>query len=141
MAHRAACIGVPYADYGDLCNQATESLILSDTISSYMKLTAKLTKLSEDALPTDRIVEPGTFNYELGMYLRDAVTSSRDYIRQHLSLLQDFDVNKAHYVIALLLDLRYTRLSLLVDYERIDGSANIPHMKGNFKGYLDVLIE
>ena len=77
-------------------NQATESWLLSDTISSCVTLTARLTKISEDALPTDGSVEPGTFNYELGMYLRDAVTSSRDYIRQHLSFLQDFDVNKAH---------------------------------------------
>ncbi len=31
--------------------------------------------------------------------------------------------------------------TLLVDYARIDGSENIPHIKRNFKTYLDVLIE
>ena len=88
----------------------------------------RLTKISEDALLTDGSVKPGTCNYELGMYLRDAFLGSRDYIRQNLSFLQYFDVNKAHYVIALLLDPRNTRLSLLVYYVRIDGSANIPHI-------------
>ena len=106
-----------------------------------MTLTATLTKISKDALPTDESVERGTFIHELGIDLCDAVTSSRDCIGQHLSFLQDFDVNKAHYVIALLLDPRYTRLSLLVDYARIDRSANIPHIKRNVKAYLDFLIE
>ncbi len=41
-------------------NQARESWLLSETISSYVTLTAKLTKISEDALPTDGSVEPGT---------------------------------------------------------------------------------
>ena len=65
-------------------NQTAESRLLSDAISGYLTLTAKLTQISEDALPTDGSVEPGTFNYELGMYPHDAATSSRDYIRQHL---------------------------------------------------------
>ena len=122
-------------------NQAMESWLLSDNISSCVALTKKLTKISEDALPTDGSVELVSFSYELGMCLCDAVTSSRDYIRQHISFLQDFDVNKSHCVIALLLDPRYTRLFLLVDYVRIDRSAKIPDIKRNFKAYLDALIE
>ncbi len=110
-------------------------------LPSCVTLTAKLTKISEDALPTDGSVEPGTFNYELGMYLRDSVISSRDYIRQHLGFLQDFDVNNAHYVVALLLHPRYTRLTLLVDYARINGIENIPHIKRNVMADLGVLIE
>ncbi len=106
-----------------------------------MTLTAKLKNISEYALPTDGSVEPGTLNYELGVYLRDAVTSSRDYIRRIFGVLQNFHVNNAHYVIALLLDPSYTRLTLLVDYARIDGIENSPHIKRNVKVYLDVLIE
>ncbi len=126
----------------DACilNQATESWLLSDTISSCVTLTAKLSKISQDAIPSDGTVEPGTFNYELGMYLRDAVASARDYIKQHLGFLQEFDVTNAHYVISLLLDPRHTRLTLLVDYARINGSADIPLIKRNVKAYLDVLI-
>ncbi len=56
-------------------SQATESWLLFDTISSCVTLTAKLTKISEDDLPTDGSVELGTFNYELGIYLPEAVTS------------------------------------------------------------------
>ncbi len=74
------------------------------------------------------------------MYLRNAVASSRDW-RRHLCFLLYFDVNKAHFVIALLLDPRYTRLTLQVDYARIYGTENIPHIKGSVKAYLDVLIE
>ena len=33
----------------------------------------------------------------------------------------------------LLLDPRYGKLSLLVDYARIDGSENIPHIKRNVR--------
>ena len=55
-------------------NQGKESWPLSDNISSCVTLTGKVTKISEDALSTDGSVEPGTFNYKLGMYLRDAVT-------------------------------------------------------------------
>ena len=88
---------------------------------------------AEDALPTNGSFEPGTFSHELRIYLRDVVTSSRDYIRRHLRFLQDFDLNKAHYFIVLLLDPRCTMLSLLVDYARIDRSANILHIKRNFK--------
>ncbi len=36
-----------------------------------VRLTEKITKISEGALPTDGSVEPGNFNYELAMYLRD----------------------------------------------------------------------
>ncbi len=50
-------------------------------------------------------------------------------------------MNNAHYVIALLLDPRYTRLTILVDYARIGAIENIPHIKRNVKAYMDVLIE
>ena len=56
-------------------NQATGSWPPSDNISSSVTLTAKLTEISEDALPTDGSAEPGNFNCELGMYFHDAVTS------------------------------------------------------------------
>ena len=46
-------------------NQATESWILSDTISSCVTLSARLTKISDDALPTDGSVEPGTSTMSL----------------------------------------------------------------------------
>ena len=120
---------------------AAESRLLSDNISSCVTLTARRTGISEDALPANRSFEPVTFNYEPRIYRRDAVTSSKHYSRRHLIFLQYFDLNKSHYVIALLLDSRYTRLSLLVDYARIDRSANILHIKRNVKTYLDVLIE
>ncbi len=49
----------------DTCilNQATESWLLSDTISSCVMLTAELSKIAQNALPTDGSMEPGTFNY------------------------------------------------------------------------------
>ena len=50
-------------------------------------------------------------------------------------------MNKAYYVIAPLLDPRYTSLSLMVVYARIDGSSNTTHIKRDFKTYLNVLIE
>ncbi len=71
-------------------SQATESWLISGTISNCVTLTAKFKNISEDALPTDGSVEPGTFNYGLGVYLRDAVTSSRDYIREHLGFYEIF---------------------------------------------------
>ncbi len=127
----------------DTCifNQAKESWLLSHTMSSCATLTAEPTKIAQDALPTDGSVEPGNFNYELGMYLCSAVVSSRDYIKQHLGFLEDFDMHYAHYVISLLLDPRYTTLTLLVNCARVNGSVNIPRVKQIVKTYLDVLIE
>ncbi len=86
-----------------ILNQATELWLLSDTISKCVALTAE---------PSDRSVEPGTFNYDIGMYLRD---DAIDYIKQHLGFLQKCDVTKVHHVISLLFDPRCTRLNLLVD--------------------------
>ncbi len=74
------------------------------------------------------------------MYLRDAVASPRDYVKQHLDFLQEFDVTIARHVLKLLLDPRYTRLTLFVDYGRINGSADIPDIKRNVNAYLDVLM-
>ncbi len=72
-------------------------------------MTPKLTNISEDALRSDGRAEPGTFSYVLEMFHHGAVASSRDYIRQNIGFLQDFDVNNTHYIIALLVDPRYTR--------------------------------
>ena len=59
-------------------NEATESWILSDTISSCATLSAKLTHISEDYIPTYGSAESETFHYELEIYIHDAVTGSRD---------------------------------------------------------------
>lgn len=66
-------------------NHATESWIISYNISICVELTATRKKISEESIHANGTVDPGTFNNELILYLRDAVVSSIDYIKKLLS--------------------------------------------------------
>lgn len=66
---------------------------------------------------------------------------SRDYIKKNLRLLQWFDNSNTHYVIALLFDLRYTRLIHFVEYANLVGNEDISHIMNIVRTYLDFLMQ